>query len=56
MTDSANPTVVPPPHVAAFAPKFEAPAGKYEWLSKDVFVGAAEKTPAGDRIHDWEAP
>ena len=33
------------------APKFEAPAGKYDWLNRHVFVGRAEKTPAGNRIH-----
>jgi len=32
-------------------PKFEAPAGKYDWLNRHVFVGRAEKTPAGNRIH-----
>jgi hypothetical protein len=36
------------------APKFEAPAGKYEWLSKYVFVGVAEKTPAGNQIHYYK--
>jgi hypothetical protein len=33
------------------APKFEAPAGKYDWLNRHVFVGRAEKTPEGNRIH-----
>ena len=33
------------------APKFEAPAGKYEWLAKHVFVGVAEKVPRGNCIH-----
>jgi hypothetical protein len=33
------------------APKFEAPAGNYDWLNRYVFVGRAEKTPAGNRIH-----
>lgn len=33
------------------APKFEAPAGKYDWMNRYVFVGVAEKTPAGNRIH-----
>ena len=36
------------------APKFEAPAGKYEWLSRYVFVGVAEKPPAGNQIHYWK--
>jgi hypothetical protein len=33
------------------APKFEAPAGRYDWLNRHVFVGRAEKTPEGNRIH-----
>jgi hypothetical protein len=33
------------------APKFEAPAGKYDWLNRHVFVGVADKTPEGNRIH-----
>ena len=33
------------------APKFEAPAGRYDWLNRYVFVGRAEKTPEGNRIH-----
>ena len=33
------------------APKFEAPAGKYDWLNRHVFIGRAEKTPNGNRIH-----
>ena len=36
------------------SPKFEAPAGKYEWLSRYVFVGVAEKPPAGNQIHYWK--
>ena len=33
------------------APKFEAPAGKYDWLNKHVFIGRAEKHPEGNAIH-----
>ncbi|MGI4881300.1 MAG: DUF3237 family protein [Janthinobacterium lividum] len=32
-------------------PKFEAPEGKYEWMSKHVFVGVAEKSPGANCIH-----
>jgi hypothetical protein len=35
-------------------PKFEAPAGKYDWLNRHVFVGGAEKTPEGNRIHYYK--
>ena len=33
------------------SPKFDVPAGPYEWLSKYVFVGVAEKIPSANRIH-----
>ncbi|HZF15496.1 MAG TPA: DUF3237 domain-containing protein [Steroidobacteraceae bacterium] len=32
-------------------PKFDAPEGRYDWLSRHVFVGVAEKTPQGNAIH-----
>jgi hypothetical protein len=31
--------------------KFDAPAGKYEWMTRHIFVGVAEKTPGGNAIH-----
>ncbi|MEO8115710.1 MAG: DUF3237 domain-containing protein [Phenylobacterium sp.] len=33
------------------SPKFEAPAGRHDWLNRYVFVGVAEKTPNGNAIH-----
>jgi hypothetical protein len=36
------------------APKFEAPAGKYNWLNRYVFVGVADKTPSGNCIHYYK--
>lgn len=32
------------------APKFDAPEGRYAWLSHFIFVGVAEKTPTGNSI------
>jgi len=32
------------------SPKFDAPEGRYAWLSRFVFVGVAEKTPTGNSI------
>jgi len=32
-------------------PKFDAPAGAHEWMSRHVFVGVAEKLPGANRIH-----
>ena len=45
--------VAPDSYYMRVSPKFEAPAGKHEWLSRYVFVGVAEKTPAGNQIHYW---
>ncbi|HTU10652.1 MAG TPA: DUF3237 family protein [Allosphingosinicella sp.] len=36
------------------SPKFDAPAGPHEWLSKHVFVGVAEKVPGANRIHYFQ--
>ena len=33
------------------SPKFDAPAGPHEWMTKHVFVGVAEKLPGANRIH-----
>ena len=46
--------VDPSAYYMRVSPKFEAPAGKYEWLSRYVFVGVAEKTPGGNQIHYWK--
>jgi len=35
-------------------PKFDAPEGRYEWLSRHIFVGVAEKTPTGNAIHYYK--
>lgn len=35
-------------------PKFEAPAGKYDWMNRHVFVGVADKTPDGNAIHYYK--
>ena len=32
-------------------PRFEVRSGRYDWLTRYVFVGVAEKTPKGNRIH-----
>jgi hypothetical protein len=33
------------------SPKFDAPAGPHDWLTRHVFVGVAEKIPGANRIH-----
>ena len=36
--------------VVGVTPKFDAPAGPHEWMSRHVFVGVAEKLPGANRI------
>jgi len=36
------------------SPKFDAPDGPHEWLTRHVFVGSAEKTPNGNVIHYFQ--
>ncbi|MWV28664.1 DUF3237 family protein [Erythrobacter sp. GH3-10] len=33
------------------SPRFDAPEGPHEWLTRHVFVGVAEKVPDANRIH-----
>ncbi len=46
-----NETVDPGEYYMRVAPKFEAPDGPHEWLSRHVFVGVAEKLPGANSIH-----
>ena len=32
-------------------PRFDAPEGPHDWMSRHVFVGVAEKIPKANRIH-----
>ena len=48
---SRNEPVQPDEYYMSASPKFEAPEGPHEWLSRHVFVGVAEKTPGANRIH-----
>jgi hypothetical protein len=48
---SRNEPVDPSEYYMRVSPKFEVPAGPYDWLAKHVFVGVAEKTPGANRIH-----
>lgn len=36
------------------SPKFEAPAGPHDWLTKHVFIGVAEKLPTSNCIHYFQ--
>jgi hypothetical protein len=36
------------------APRFEVQQGKYDWLTKHVFVGVGDKIPEGNVIHYYK--
>ena len=48
---SRNEPVRPDEYYMRVCPKFEAPEGPHEWMSRHVFVGVAEKIPGANRIH-----
>jgi hypothetical protein len=47
---SRNEPVADDEYYMRVSTKFDAPA-KYEWMTKHIFVGVAEKTPGGNSIH-----
>jgi hypothetical protein len=46
-----NELIEPDEYYMRVSPKFDAPDGPHEWLSRHVFVGVAEKLPGANRIH-----
>jgi len=48
---SRNEPVAADEYYMRVCPKFDAPEGPHEWLSRHVFVGVAEKIPGANRIH-----
>jgi len=46
-----NEPLDPGEYYMRLSPKFDAPDGPHEWLSRHVFVGVAEKLPGANRIH-----
>ena len=48
---SRNEPVGPGEYYMRVSPKFDAPEGPHEWMSRHVFVGVAEKIPGANRIH-----
>lgn len=43
--------VDPAEYYMRVSPRFEVAVGPYDWLTKYVFVGVADKTPQGNVIH-----
>lgn len=47
----SNEPVDPSEYYMRVSPKFDVPAGPYDWLAKHVFVGIGEKQPGANAIH-----
>jgi hypothetical protein len=35
-------------------PRFEAPAGPYDWLNRMIFIGVGERYPDGSVFRYWK--
>jgi hypothetical protein len=46
--------VDPSEYYMRVAPYFEVQKGKYDWLTKYVFVGVGDKLPEGNAIHYYK--
>jgi hypothetical protein len=51
---SRNEPADPSEYYMRVSPKFDAPAGPHEWLTKHMFVGVAEKLPGANFIHYFQ--
>jgi hypothetical protein len=51
---SRNEPADPSEYYMRVSPKFDAPAGPHEWLTKHMFVGVAEKLPGANSIHYFQ--
>jgi hypothetical protein len=51
---SRNEPADPSEYYMRVSPKFDAPAGPHEWLTRHMFVGVAEKLPGANSIHYFQ--
>lgn len=50
----AGETVDPQRYYMRMTPRFEAPAGPYDWLNRTLFVGVGQRNPAGSLFRFWK--
>lgn len=50
----AQEPVDPHSYYMRMTPRFEAPAGKYDWLNRTLFVGAGRRNPTGSVFRFWK--
>lgn len=50
----AREPVDPSSYYMRMTPRFEAPAGPYEWLNRTIFVGVGQRNPEGSLFRFWK--
>jgi len=50
----AREEVDPASYYMRMTPRFEAPAGPYEWLNRTIFVGVGQRNPSGSLFRYWK--
>lgn len=50
----AQEPVDPQSYYMRMMPRFEAPAGPYEWLNRTLFVGVGQRNPTGSIFRYWK--
>jgi hypothetical protein len=44
----------PDAYYMRMTPRFEAPAGRYDWMNKTIFVGVGWRHPEGSHFRFWK--
>ena len=50
----AGEEVDPRSYYMRMTPRFEAPAGSYDWLNRSLFVGVGQRNPTGSVFRYWK--
>ncbi|WP_336980848.1 DUF3237 domain-containing protein [Altererythrobacter fulvus] len=50
----AREPVDPASYYMRMTPRFEAPAGPYDWLNRTIFVGVGQRNPNGSLFRFWK--
>jgi len=50
----AGEQVDPQSYYMRMTPRFEAPAGPYDWMNRTLFVGVGQRNPAGSIFRFWK--
>jgi len=50
----AREEVDPQSYYMRMTPRFEAPAGPYDWLNRSIFVGVGQRNPDGSVFRYWK--